>query len=51
MYKTNFKKSWLDLKNNIILLLPDLIYVLFIMALGYVILDLSGMYDFFKDLP
>ncbi len=51
MYKENFKKSWLELKKNIVLLLPDLINVLFIMALGYVILSITGLYDFFKDMP
>lgn len=51
MYKVNFKKSWSDLGNNIILLLPDLVNILFLMAFGYVILNLVGLYEFFRDFP
>lgn len=51
MYNVNFKKSWSELGNNIILFLPDLINMLFLFSFGYIILNITGLYDFFKDIP
>lgn len=50
MYKVNFRKSWSELGNNIILLLPDLINLIFYLTFGYIILNIAGLYDFFKDI-
>jgi hypothetical protein len=51
MYKTNFKKSWSELGNNIVLLLPDLINIIFIMVLGYFLLYITGLSEILKNIP
>ena len=51
MHKVNFKKSWSDLGNNIVLFLPDLVNIIFILIFGYIILNIAGLYDFLRDAP
>ncbi|MBU4501834.1 MAG: hypothetical protein KKA79_04525 [Nanoarchaeota archaeon] len=49
MYKVAFTQSWKDLKQNLILFIPDIIIVLFNLLLGLFFLQYSGILGAVKD--
>lgn len=49
MYKEAFIKSWKDLKNNLLLFLPDIIIFLMNLSFGLLFLKYSGLIKFLTD--
>lgn len=49
MYKEAFIKSWKDLKNNLLLFLPDIVIFLMNLSFGLLFLKYSGLIKFLTD--